>query len=150
MRTNIVLGAAAIAIAFATTGAPRSAAAEPQFDRAAITPKFLSRWPQPVRVGFLQGLPAVGWELARLGTIEKLIHASDGGVSVVVRYGGPFAFLGWGGRPIALPIETFGMLGRQVMILDIPPEKLDQWPTWSGSEKELGPDETVKVSLTKS
>ena len=75
------------------------------------------RFPQPVRVGSLIGhavlRPVESQDV--LGKVDRLIRRKDGGVDVVVDYGGLF---GLGARPIAVPIEAMVVLGDVMEIVD--------------------------------
>ena len=107
------------------------------------------RFPQPVRVGDL-----VGREVLRpvesqdvLGRVRRLIRDRDGQIMVVVDFGG---FLGFGARPIAVPIDAMALLGQDMEIVAFTPEQLRQFPTFSpAGTTEITDDTTIKVGLAK-
>src|ERR1700693_486772 len=74
--------------------AQKSEAAEPQ-----LTPeeKMNKRFPQPVRVGFLIGLPVLDDDDNTLGRVQQVVRTPEGKISLIVSYGGSF---GWGARPV--------------------------------------------------
>jgi hypothetical protein len=107
------------------------------------------RFPQPVRVGSLIWhtvlRPVESQDV--LGKVDRLIRREDGGVDVVVDYGGLFGF---GARPIAVPIEAMVVLGDVMEIVDLMPAQLDKFPTFEGhGTTPLLPDEIVKVGLAR-
>lgn len=119
----------------------------PQVDLAKLEAAAGRRFPQPVRVSDLAGIPVLDGRLGRLGATEQVVRLPDGAVKIVIRYGGLFGF---GGRSIALPLAGVAMLGRQVVVMDISAEQLDGWPTWTPTGGQpLPAADTVKVGLTK-
>ena len=75
------------------------------------------------------------------------IVGKDGGVDVVVDYGGLF---GLGTRPIGVPIEAMVVLGDVMEIVDLTPAQLDKFPTFDGpGTTPILPDEIVKVGLAR-
>ncbi|MCX7314642.1 MAG: hypothetical protein WCG92_14940 [Hyphomicrobiales bacterium] len=109
-------------------------AAAPQRDAAPaadtgqkeLTPeeKMSRRFPQPVRVGFLVGLPVLDWEDSTIGFIQQVVRTPDGKIKLIVPYYPRFGWVRDGGfldrwrRPVAVPIETVAILARQVDALD--------------------------------
>lgn len=107
------------------------------------------RFPQPVRVGdlidrqVLQPVPAQHV----LGRVAAINRNKEGGIDVVVRFGG---FLGFGTRPIAVPVEAVALLGEHVVVMDFTPEQLRAFPTvQKGKEMAIAPGEIIRVGLTK-
>lgn len=142
MRLSLALAAAALASVL--SGA---ASAQPAVDFAKLEANALRRWPQPVLVSDLADIPVLDGRLGRLGTTRQVVRTPDGGLRIVIDYGG---VLGFGARPIALPLAGIAMLGRQVVVMDIAPEQLDAWPTWSPADAQpLAGTDLVKVGLTK-
>ena len=114
-----------------------------------LTERAARRFPQPVRVGdlldrqVLQPVPAQNV----LGRVAAINRNEKGGIDVVVRFGG---FLGFGTRPIAVPVEAVALLGEYVVVMDFTPEQLRSFPTLSkGKEVAIAPGETIRVGLTK-
>lgn len=133
--------AAASCLAIAT------AVAAPPVDVAKLEAMALRRFPQPVLVSDLAGIPVLDDRLGRLGTTGEVVRGKDGATTIVIRYGG---VLGFGARRIALPLAGVAMLGRQVVVMDITAEQLDAWPTWTGADAQPLPGtDVVKVGLTK-
>jgi len=90
------------------------------------------RFPQPVRVGDLLGRevlrPVESQDV--LGRVRGLVRDRDGRIMVVVDFGG---FLGFGTRPIAVPVDAMVLLGQDTEIVAFTPEQLRQFPTFSPS-----------------
>jgi hypothetical protein len=107
------------------------------------------RFPQPVRVGDL-----IGREVLRpvesqdvLGRVSRLVRDPDGQIMVVVDFGG---FLGFGTRPIAVPVDAMVLLGQDMEIVAFTPEELGQFPTFTSSgTSEIANDTIIKVGLAK-
>jgi hypothetical protein len=105
------------------------------------------RFPQPVRVGFLNGLPVLDDESRTLGYVRRVVRTSQNKIELIVSYGGWF---GWGARAIAVPIEVVGMLGRQVASLDMPRSEYASAPTWRDSDAAVLPnDASIRVALAR-
>ena len=90
------------------------------------------RFPQPVRVGDLLGRdilrPVESQDV--LGRVRRLVRVGNGQIMVVVDFGG---FLGFGARPIAVPVDAMVLLGQDMEIVAFTPEQLRQFPTFSPS-----------------
>lgn len=105
------------------------------------------RYPQPVKVGDLIGLRVLDYEDRTLGRIASVVRTQSGKIRLIVPYGG---FLGFGKRPVAVPIEVVAIAGRQVAALDWERKAFDAAPTWSaGSDIVLGPAESIRIGLYK-
>jgi PRC-barrel domain len=107
------------------------------------------RFPQPVRVGDLVGRdvlrPVESQDV--LGRVRRLVHDGNGQIMVVVDLGG---FLGFGSRPIAVPVDAMVLLGQDVEIVAFTPEQLRQFPTFSPSGAiDVADDTIIKVGLAK-
>ena len=107
------------------------------------------RFPQPVRVGDLHGRdvlrPVESQDV--LGRVRRLVRDRDGQIMVVVDFGG---FLGFGSRPIAVPVDAMVLLGQDMEIVAFTPEQLRQFPTFSPSgAADLADDTIIKVGLAK-
>jgi hypothetical protein len=107
------------------------------------------RFPQPVRVGDLAGReilrPVESQDV--LGRVRRLVRDRNGEIVAVVDFGG---FLGFGTRPIAVPIDAIVLLGQDVEIVAFTPKQLRQFPTFSPSgTTDLADDTVIKVGLAK-
>ena len=108
-----------------------------------------TRFPQPVRVGDLLGRevlrPVESQDV--LGRVRGLVRDRDGQIMVVLDFGG---FLGFGARPIAVPVDAMVLLGQDMEIVAFTPEQLRQFPTFSPSgTTEVADDTIIKVGLAK-
>ena len=107
------------------------------------------RFPQPVRVSDLWGrdvLQPVESQCV-LGRVRALVHDAQGRVLVVVKFGG---FLGFGSRPIAVPVDAMVMLGQDMEIVAFTPKQLRQFPTFSPTgTTPIDGDALIKVGLAK-
>ena len=105
------------------------------------------RFPQAVRVGDLIGLPVLDDDSRTLGHVRQVVRTPQGKIKLIVDYGG---FLGWGARPVAVPIEVVGILGRQLASLDMPPNEYATAPTWQGTDGTVIPnDDSIRVALAR-
>jgi hypothetical protein len=105
------------------------------------------RFPQPVSVGSLIGLPVIDENARTLGYIREAARTRQGGVELIVSTGGWF---GWGARLIAVPIEVLGIAGRQLVSLDMAPGDYATAPTWPRSDEQVIPDaDTISVALAR-
>jgi hypothetical protein len=107
------------------------------------------RFPQPVRVGDLLGRevlrPVESQDV--LGRVRRLVRDGDGQIMVVVDFGG---FLGFGRRPIAVPVNGMVLLGQDMEIVAFTPEQLRLFPTFSPSgTTDVANDTIIKVGLAK-
>ena len=112
------------------------------------------RFPQPVRVGDLIGLPVLDDQDSTIGYIHEVVRTPTGKIQLVVPYGHWFGWLraggpfDWNRRLVGVPIETVAILGRQVDALDMSREEFDKAPTYeAGRNSALGPDEIIKIAL---
>ena len=109
--------------------------------------RYLKRFPQPVRVGDLIGLPVLDDGDVTLGRVRQVVRTPQGKIRLIVSYGG---WLGWGARPVAVPIEVVGILGRQIAALDMPPAEFAAAPTWTAAEdRPIPADEHIRIALTR-
>ena len=107
------------------------------------------RFPQPVRVGDLLGRevlrPVESQDV--LGQVRRVVRDRSGQIMVVIDFGG---FLGFGSRPIAVPVDAMVLLGQDMEIVAFTPKQLQQFPTFSPSGTTDVPDDTfIKVGLAK-
>jgi hypothetical protein len=100
---------------------------------------------QPVKVGDLIGLPVLDFDDRTLGYVKAVVRTGDGKIKLIVPYGG---FLGWGHRPVAVPIEVVAIAGRQIAALDMPRAELDAAPAWADPlSQPLPASETIRIGL---
>jgi hypothetical protein len=114
-----------------------------------LTESAAMRFPQPVRVGDLIGRqvlrPVESQDV--LGRVRRVVRGQNGKIMVVVDFGG---FLGFGSRPIAVPVDAMVLVGQDMEIVAFTPEQLQQFPTVSPSGSTDVPDDTIiKVGLAK-
>ncbi|CAN5818240.1 hypothetical protein BH11PSE3_BH11PSE3_37820 [soil metagenome] len=116
--------------------------------------KMARRHPQQVRVGDLIGLPVLDDQDSTIGYIRDVVRTPEGKIRLVVPYGAWFGWASWGGpfdwgrRPVAVPIETVAILGRQVDALEMPPAAFDKAPTFEAAQAtSIGRDETIRIAL---
>ena len=112
------------------------------------------RFPQPVRVGDLLGRevlrPVESQDV--LGRVRRLVRGGNGQIMVVVDFGG---FLGFGTRPIAVPVDAMVLLGQDMEIVAFTPKQLRQFPTFSPSgatdvaryDYQIGPGQTLALTV---
>ena len=107
------------------------------------------RFPQPVRVGdLLHRYVLQPVESQRvLGTVQQIVRENDGTLKVVMDYGG---FLGFGTRPIAVPVDATVLVGEVIEVVAFTPAQLAAFPTYvivAGTQ--LSADSVIKVGLAK-
>jgi len=106
-----------------------------------------TRFPQPVRVGDLIGRPILAPLESRpvLGSVVEVVREPRQTLMIVMKRGG---FLGFGGRLIAVPTAALGLLGRELVLLDLTPEQLDASPTFTAGEGDVvAADEQIHMGL---
>ncbi len=109
--------------------------------------RMLRRFPQPVRVGDLIGLPVLDDGARTLGHVRQVVRTKEDRIELIVSYGG---FLGWGARSVAVPIEVVGIQGRELASLDMPPSEYATAPTWHDAGSQALPDDaTIKIALSR-
>jgi hypothetical protein len=155
-RTRTVAAAVALTLASAL-GVPPAAAQAPH-DMPVLTPmpteaeaRMQRRFPQPVRVGDLIGLPVLDDDNATLGHVRAVVRSPQGKIRLIVSYGGWLGgWLNWGGRPVAVPIEVVGIMGREIAALDMPAGEFAAAPRWAaGDDQPIAPGETIRIALAR-
>lgn len=105
------------------------------------------RFPQPVRVGDLIGIPLLDDNSRTLGYVRQVVRTPQGNIELIVGYGGWF---GWGARPVAVPIEVVGIFGRQLASLDMARSEYAAAPTWHDkADTILSEDASIEVALAR-
>ena len=106
------------------------------------------RFPQPVRVGDLIGLPVLDDRSSTLGFVRRVVRTAAGKIELIVSYS---RWFGWFGRPVAVPIEVVGIEGRQLASLDMARSDYATAPTWQGQDATALPDDaTIRIALARS
>lgn len=109
--------------------------------------KMQRRFPQPVRVGDLVGLPVLDERDVTIGRISQVVRDGQGNILMIVPYGD---WATWRKRPVAVPIEVVAILGRQVAAIDMPRAEFDKAPDWTDQPAAvLGPDDVIRIALTR-
>ncbi len=109
--------------------------------------RMQARYPQPVRVGDLIGLPVLDDGARTLGRVRRVVRTNKNKIELIVAYGG---FLGWGNRLIAVPLEVVGIAGRQIASLDMPRSEYAAAPTWRNTDAQALPnDATITIALAR-
>lgn len=128
-----------------TTGAATPAASPPP----SLTPeeRMARRYPQPVKVGALIGLPVLDGDDRTLGRIRMVVRTAEGRIRLIVPYGG---FLGFRKRLVAVPIEVVAIAGRQLAALDMSRAQFDAAPAWNDpTSQPIPPGESIRIGLYK-
>ncbi len=116
----------------------------------AAAERMNKRYPQPARVGDLIGYPVLDDNSRTLGYVRQVVRTADGKIELIVAYNSWCGWCGFDTRPVAVPIEVVGVLGRQIASLDMPPSEFASAATWNGSGATiLGADETIRVALAR-
>ena len=118
-------------------------AVPPGMDPAVFAAK---RFPQPVRVGDLIHRKVLQPLESRplLGRVVGVIEVDGGGKAIVIKFGGTWGF---GGRDIAVPLDTMVLVGAELEVLDLTPEQLRNLPTYRETSPMLGADEVIHMGL---
>ena len=110
--------------------APAKAATDDDEENLSPEEKMRRRFPQPVRVGDLIGLPLLDWDNSTIGYVRHVVRTPEGKIQLIVNQGRLF---GWGGRLVQVPIEAVAILARQLDLLDISVEEFRAAPAWSAA-----------------
>lgn len=135
--------AATVTVLAVLAGVQPAAAQAP----AVLSPeqRMQRRYPQPVKVGDLIGLPLLDFEDRTLGYVQSVVRTPAGKIQLIVPYGG---LLGWGRRPVAVPIEVVAIAGRQLAALDMTRADFDAAPPWSDPQnRSLPASEIIRIGL---
>jgi hypothetical protein len=109
--------------------------------------KMNRRFPQPVKVGDLIGLPVLDWDDITIGHVRHVVRTPAGKIQLITTYGGWF---GWGERLVPVPIEVVAILARQLAALDMPRKDFDAAPTWQASQTTpIPPEEMIRIAITR-
>jgi hypothetical protein len=158
LRREIVRGFAGAVLATAFVTAPvrlvRAAAPQdpqPKPEEKKYTPeeRFERRYPQPVKVGHLIGLPMLDERDSTYGYIREVVRNGDGKIHLIVPYRGWFGWAPteWGRKTVAVPIEAVAILARQVITLDVDGKFFAAAPEYAAQGGALGADETIRIAV---
>jgi hypothetical protein len=127
--------------------APTKASAADAEENLSPEEKMRRRFPQPVRVGDLIGLPLLDWDDSTIGYVRHVVRTPEGKIQLIVNQGRLF---GWGGRLVQVPIEAVAILARQLDLLDISVEEFRAAPAWSAATTQPIPsDDMIKIALSR-
>ncbi len=145
----LLLGYAAAPIRIAAAASPQDSSARPENQNLTREQRMNRRYPQPVKVGSLIGLPVLDQKDSTYGYIREVIRTPDGKIALIVPYRAwlGWAPIDWGRKTVAVPIETVAMLGRQVAALDFALEDFAAAPAYSASGTPLSADETIRIAV---
>jgi hypothetical protein len=111
--------------------------------------RMQARFPQLVRVGDLIGMPVLDDSASTLGHVREVVRTKQDKIELIVAYGG---FLGWGARPVAVPLDVVGIAGRHLSSLDMPRSEYAAAPTWTPTLPDAGAqlpaDAIIRVALS--
>jgi len=112
---------------------------------------FNSRFPQPVRVGDLIGLPVLDYDDATIGHVRNVVRTPAGKIQLIVTQGGwPAGWSTWRSRLVPVPIEVVAILGRQIVALEMSREEFAAARTWSEADGQaIAPNETIRIAISR-
>jgi hypothetical protein len=117
---------------------------------AAAEERMRRRYPQLVRVGDLIGLPMLDDGARTLGYVRRVVRTSQNRIELIVAYNGLLGWFGWCTRPVAVPVESVGVAGRQLSSLDMPRREYAVAPTWRQTdEARLSDNDNIRVALSR-
>jgi hypothetical protein len=126
---------------------PAKAATDDDQENLSPEEKMRRRFPQPVRVGDLIGLPLLDWDDSTIGYVRHVVRTREGKIQLIVNQGRLF---GWGGRLVQVPIEAVAILARQIDLLDISLAEFRGSPAWSAAATQPIPaDEMIKIAISR-
>jgi hypothetical protein len=154
LRSEFVRGVGAALLLAATPDlaratAPQDSSARPENQNLTPEQKYQRRYPQPVKAGFLIGLPVLDERDSTYGYIREVVRAADGKILLVVPYRGwlGWAPTDWGQKIVAIPLETVAILARQVAALDFSRDDFAAAPPYMGEGTPLPSDETIRIAV---
>jgi hypothetical protein len=110
--------------------------------------RMSKRFPQPVRVGDLIGLPVTDLRSSTIGYVREVARTPQGDIELIVSYS---PWWGWFGHPVAVPIEAVGIEGRQIVSMDMSPQEYAETASWVRTNETILPeDATVSIPLSRS
>ena len=105
------------------------------------------RFPQKIKVQALLGIPVIDDNRKVLGHVLQVLRTPQGKIVLIVAYSRWFGFFA---RPVEVPIERVGILGRQVGSIDMPEADYISAPSFvQGGEKPIPATDTIRIALAK-
>ena len=127
------------------TGGAHSEAVPSGKDGLSPEQRMNKRFPQPVLVGDLIGLPLQDYDDRILGHVTEVTRNQDGKIGLVVSH---CDWLIWGCRLVRVPIETVVILARHLNLMDIKRDEFLSLPTWTESgETQIAGDQNILIGL---
>jgi hypothetical protein len=127
--------------------APTQAPAADAEENLSPEEKMRRRFPQPVRVGDLIGLPLLDWDDSTIGYVRHVVRTPEGKIQLIVNQGRLF---GWGGRLVQVPIEAVAILARQIDLLDLPLKEFRAAPAWSVATTQPIPSgDMIRIAISR-
>jgi PRC-barrel domain len=137
----------AIMVAQESAAPPVAAPAAPPAQDESPEAKMARRFPQPVKVGDLIGLPVLDDDDVTLGNVREVVRDPQGKIKLIVSYS---KWFGWFGRPVAVPIEVVAILARQIDSLDMQPPDYAKAPTWMpGIDTPIPGSEIIRIAVAR-
>jgi hypothetical protein len=129
--------------------APQDSGARPENQNLTPEQRFERRYPQPVKVGALIGLPVLDERDSTYGYIREVVRTAEGKILLVVPYRDwlGWAPTDWGRKSVAVPIETVAILAKQVAALDFSRADFAAAPAYAAQGRALPADETIRIAL---
>jgi hypothetical protein len=151
LATVLLLTAAAAPIRPTLAATSEDASAKPENQKLTAEQKFNRRYPQPVKTGFLIGLPMLDGQDSTLGYIRGVVRTPEGKIVLVVPYR---AWLGWaptdwGRKTVAVPIEAVAIQARQVTAVDFSREDFAAAPPYAVQGTPIPADETIRIAVSR-
>ena len=129
------------------TAAPHTSVVAPAVAGETPEARMAKRFPQPVRVGDLVGLPVLDDDDVTLGRVSQVVRDPQGKIKLIVSYS---RFFGWNGHPVAVPIEVVAILARQIAAVDMPRAEFAAAPTWTATgEQPVPADAMIRIAITR-
>jgi hypothetical protein len=110
-----------------------------------------SRFPQPIKVGDLIGLPVLDYDDATIGHVRSVVRTPAGKIQLIVTQGGwPAGWSTWRSRLVPVPIEVVAILGRQLVALEMTRDQFVAAPTWSEADGQaIAPSDTIRIAISR-
>jgi hypothetical protein len=147
--TLLLASAMAVPIPGANAAGPQESQARPEDQKYTPEQRMARRYPQPVKVGFLVGLPVLDARDSTFGYIREVVRTADGKIILVVPYRDwlGWAPTDWGRKTVAVPLETVAILGKQVAALEFSRADFAAAPSHAPGGTILPADETIRIAV---
>jgi hypothetical protein len=145
----LVAAFVAAPIKLVLAAAPQEPQAKPEEKVYTAEQKFERRYPQPVKVGHLVGLPLLDERDSTYGYVQSVIRGGDGKFHLIVPYRGwlGWAPTDWGRKTVSVPVEAVAILARQIITLDVDRDYFVAAPAYAGTGNALRADETIRMAV---